>query len=62
MGKHSNRTTHQAGQWRDTVAAILSRVRLSGTEAPLPPALAAPDEWISHDEWAHQHAGKAGAR
>ena len=62
MGHHDNGRRHHSGSYQELCALMLER--LGGLPEDPEPTASAPaaDEWVSGDEWARQHAGKAGAR
>lgn len=58
MGNHTRGARHRSGSYQEFCTALLAR--LGGLPEDEPPAAVTPaPEWVSPDEWARQHSGKA---
>jgi hypothetical protein len=61
MGKHTKGDRHHSGSLQELATAMIAHLGgLPSDEelaapAPKPPV----DEWVTPDEWARQHSGKA---
>lgn len=58
MGTHTRGVRHHSGSYQELCALMLERLGGLPEDTPPPPAAPAP-EWVSPDEWARQHSGKA---